>query len=192
MQTPILGIWASQISKKLSTNSYESIATVTVGAGGASSVSFSSIPSTYKHLQVRWVARTSAAAPGSEGDLIIVYGTPHAANGYGHMIFGNGTSASVVNSGGASFSQYASYTTSSTQGSSIFGAGILNVLDYSNSNKYKTWRTLGGWDSNGSGFVSLSGGLQADTSVLTGLTFAINSGNSFAQYTTFALYGIKG
>jgi hypothetical protein len=189
--TPIsLGIFAS--ANTTVNTSFESIATVTVGSGGSSTVSFSSIPSTYAHLQVRWIARTSAAAPGSEGDLIIVYGTPHANNGYAHMLYGNGSSASVTNTGGTAYSQYASYTTGSTQTASSFGAGVLDVLDYANTNKYKTWRTLGGWDGNGSGFISLSSGLQADSSALTGITFATNSGNSFAQYSTFALYGIKG
>lgn len=32
---------------------YDSIATTTVGAGGAASITFSSIPSTYQHLQIR-------------------------------------------------------------------------------------------------------------------------------------------
>ena len=44
------------------TSSYESIATVSVGSGGQSSIVFSSIPSTYKHLQLRAIARTDYAA----------------------------------------------------------------------------------------------------------------------------------
>ena len=48
---PILGIMASQISGHLSNPSYESIATYTVGAGGSSTMVFSSIPQTYKHLE---------------------------------------------------------------------------------------------------------------------------------------------
>ena len=171
---------------------YESISTVTVGAGGAASVSFSSIPSTYTHLQVRYIVRTSAAAPGPEGDLVIVYGTPHASNGYSHMLYGNGSSATSINSGGLGYSQFASYTSSSTQTASAFGVGILDVLDYTNTNKLKTWRTLGGWDANGSGLVTFASGIQNDTSALTAITFATNSGNSFAQYSSFALYGIKG
>jgi hypothetical protein len=192
--SPILGIYASQISGHLfaPSGAYDSIATVTVGSGGASTVTFTSIPSTYTHLQVRYIARTSSAAPGSEGDLVLVYGTPHAGNGYSHILFGNGSSTGASNSGGLAFSQYSSYATSSTQTASTFGTGILDVLDYSNPNKLKTWRTLGGWDANGSGFVNLTSGIQNDTSVLTGIGFAVNSGNSFAQHSQFALYGIRG
>jgi hypothetical protein len=191
---PILGIIASQISGHLfaPSGAYDSIATTTVGGGGAASVTFSSIPATYTHLQVRYIARTSAAAPGGEGDLVIVYGTPHAGNGYAHLLYGNGSTVTSTNSGGASFSQFASYTSSSTQTASAFGVGILDVLDYANTNKLKTWRTLGGWDANGSGLVTFASGLQNDTSALTAITFATNSGNSFAQYSQFALYGIRG
>ena len=42
--------------------SYESIATVTVGAGGSSSISFTSIPSTYKHLQIRAITRDTGTS----------------------------------------------------------------------------------------------------------------------------------
>ena len=52
---PILGIIASQDYNRV-TNSYESIATVTVGSGGSSSLTFSSIPATYTHLQIRYMA----------------------------------------------------------------------------------------------------------------------------------------
>ena len=53
---PILGIIASSIQGS-KTTAYESIATQTVGAGGVASVTFSSIPSTYKHLQLRIMSR---------------------------------------------------------------------------------------------------------------------------------------
>jgi hypothetical protein len=171
---------------------FESIATVTVGSGGASSVVFSSIPSTYKHLQIRYISRTSSTNANPEGDLAVVYGSPHAGNGYAHILYGNGSSAGAFNSGGVSYSQYASYTTTASQTANAFAAGVLDVLDYSNTNKLKTWRTLGGWDANGSGFISLSSGIHNDTSAITSISFGMNSGANFAQYSSFALYGIKG
>jgi hypothetical protein len=56
---PILGIIAS--SKLTVSNSYESIATTTVGSGGSATVTFSSIPATYKHLQVRTLIRSAGS-----------------------------------------------------------------------------------------------------------------------------------
>ena len=58
---PILGIIASSITGSTLT-SYESISTVTVGGGGSASVSFTSIPATYTHLQVRAIVRTTSAS----------------------------------------------------------------------------------------------------------------------------------
>jgi hypothetical protein len=55
---PILGIIASAITGNLVTTSYESIATVTVGGGGAATVAFTSIPATYTHLQIRGIGRS--------------------------------------------------------------------------------------------------------------------------------------
>ena len=61
----IPGIIASSYPRV--SNSYESIATVTVGAGGSSSISFTSIPSTYKHLQLRGIINsTKSGASGAD------------------------------------------------------------------------------------------------------------------------------
>ncbi len=61
---PILGTIASSFLTSLS--DYDSIASVLVGAGGQSAVEFTSIPNTYKHLQIRGIARqtTNAAQNG--------------------------------------------------------------------------------------------------------------------------------
>lgn len=96
-----LGILASQISGHLaSPTSYESIATVTVGAGGSSSISFSSIPSTYKHLQLRGIVRTTdTSAAASDGNYIgIRFNGDTGANYVAHNLYGNGGSA-VATSG---------------------------------------------------------------------------------------------
>ena len=61
---PILGVIASGISGHLTPpwpdNSYYQIGTTTVGAGGSSSITFSSIPATYTHLQIRGIASNTA------------------------------------------------------------------------------------------------------------------------------------
>jgi len=58
--TPMLGIMASAISGNLFTPSkdYDSIATVTVSTA-VSSITFSSIPATYRHLEIRFIAQNS-------------------------------------------------------------------------------------------------------------------------------------
>ena len=69
-------------------SSYESVATVTVGAGGSSSISFTSIPSTYKHLQLR----ISGLAGAADAYLYLNSDTTNS-NYYMHSLYGNGSSA---------------------------------------------------------------------------------------------------
>jgi len=164
---------------------YESIATVTVGAGGAGSVSFSSIPTTYQHLQIRWIARGSALA-----GLFWTFNSDTGANYARQRISADGTSAST--SGLAS--QNNIYTVASwgiPNGASIFAGGVYDLLDYDDTNKYKTLRGLAGQDSNGSGGVELVSGLWMNTAAVNAITVTPNTG-TFQQYSQFALYGIKG
>jgi hypothetical protein len=179
---PNLGIIASSISGKLT--SFESIATTTVGSGGASSITFSSIPTTYQHLQIRWFARGSALA-----GLYWTFNSDTGANYARHRISADGATVSV--SGLASQNQI--YTVASwgiPNGTSIFAGGVYDLLDYDNTNKYKTLRGLAGQDSNGSGGVEFVSGLWMNTAAVNAITIAPNTG-TFQQYTQFALYGIK-
>jgi len=185
---PILGIYASQISGHLfaPSGAYDSIATTTVGSGGASSVSFTSIPSTYKHLQVRILTRSTFGA--NEWPIFVQLNSSSSGYAY-HDLQGNGSSASA--SGSSSQSLYQLGDTSAASGTaSSFGVFILDILDYADTNKNKTGRTLYGYDLNGSGKVGLRSGLWANTSAVTSLSFG--TGGNFAEYSSFALYGVKG
>jgi hypothetical protein len=64
-------------------------------------------------------------------------------------------------------------------------------LDYTNTNKNKTARSLWGYDANGSGYVGLYSGLWRNTSAINRIDYVPASG-TFPQYSSFALYGIKG
>ena len=179
--SPILGIFASQ--GRVASTSYESIATVTVGAGGASNVEFTSIPNTYKHLQVRAIARVAAG----NAYMYVQFNGDTATNYTYHMLYGNGTTAAAdaaANTTGAA----ANYISSTA---STFGVLVQDVLDYADTNKFKTVRDLGGYDANGSGQVRLTSGLWRSTSAVTSLKIT-PSASSFTQYSQFALYGIKG
>ena len=185
---PILGIYASQISGHLSTNNFSSIATVTVGSGGASSITFSSIPSTYTHLQIRGISRSTYAGSG-DGTIVQFNGDTGSNYAY-HLLIGTGSS--VVSASATSYTNmYVGDTTGSTSTSGMFGAFVLDLLDYANTNKYKTLRTLNGNDQNGSGSVRFVSGLWQNSAAVN--TITINSFNSagFSQYSSFALYGIK-
>ena len=185
--SPILGIYASQISGHLSTNNFSSIATVTVGSGGTSTVTFSSIPSTYTHLQIRGILRHTPDSP-SYG-LCSYFNGDTGSNYSFHTLQSDGSSASAS----GSVSQIVivnSQMPGSGATANAFGAVYIDVLDYANTNKYKTSRSLGGWDGNGSGYINLYSGSWRNTAAITSISLTPYN-DSFAQYSSFALYGVK-
>jgi hypothetical protein len=79
-----------------------------------------------------------------------------------------------------------------TATASTFGAGVVDILDYTNTNKYTTNRAGQGYDRNGAGRVYLASSLWMNTAAVSTITFTEYNGNNFAEYSSFALYGIKG
>lgn len=183
----ILGIYASQISGHLANYAYESISTVTVGSA-VSSISFTSIPSTYKHLQIRLMARDSRSIV-AEG-YVLQFNGDTAGNYSDHLLYGDGSSAaSVSNVNSTYISPYA--IASANAGTNTFGVSIVDVLDYQNTNKYKTIRALTGTDNNGNGSIGFSSGNWRNTSAISSILIGAQVGN-WQPNSKFALYGIKG
>lgn len=186
----ILGILDSGGAAAGGGTSYESIATVTVGSGGAANIEFTSIPGTYTHLQIRGIGRTARSA--QVGDpLLFTFNSDTGSNYNYHYLQGDGSGVSV----GASTSQsniWIYRATGAGATASVFGTVVVDILDYKDTNKFKTVRGLGGVDNNGSGDISLSSGAWRSTAAIS--TIAINnfSATNFQQYSQFALYGIKG
>lgn len=174
------------------TNSYESIATVTVGSGGASSITISSIPSTFKHLQIRGIAKGNRAV--YVDDLGMRFNSDSGSNYSFHRIYGFG-SGSPGADGGASQSamnigQVAGGTVNNASG---LGGIVIDVLDYTSVNKNKTVRSLSGYDDNGQGAIEFASGSWYNSSTaVSSITFLPLIGSLLAEKTTFALYGIKG
>jgi hypothetical protein len=171
--------------------SFESIATVTVGSGGSSEINFTSIPATFTHLQVRIIARTASVAT-SDG-LLMRVGTSGSIDTtstlWGHNLMGNGSSATSGSRSSTNIELVQTTAASSTSG--IFGVAVIDILDYANTNKAKTFRSLTGHDQNGSGQVRLmSGSYGANTNAITDLRF-FSAFSNVAQYSQFALYGIR-
>jgi len=183
----LLNIIAGSLSVGVtpSTSSYESIATVTVGAGGSSSISFTSIPSTYTHLQIKGIARDAS----SNGEIKIEFNSDTTTTNYRkHVLYGDGSSAYASSSNNNTCSPIAY----SGQTANAFEAIIIDILDYANTNKNTTIRTLFGKDLNGSGDVGLHSNLWVNTNAVSQIDLKVVGGSNFAQYSQFALYGIKG
>ncbi len=168
-------------------SSYESIATVTVGSGGTANITFSSIPQTYTHLQLRGISKETNAGFGMNNCPAYFNGDTTSSNYSSHNINGNGstagTSGSANSAGGSWYNAY---------GSNLGFAGIIfDILDYTNTNKFKTFRAFTGSDTNGSGGgIYLSSNNWRNTAAITSIR--LQTDVSFAQFSSFALYGIKG
>ena len=165
------------------------IAMVEVGSGGSATVTFSSIPATYTHLQVRSIARSTEAVSSNALIMYLNNVTTAASNYSTHLLSGNGANAQAY---GSSNDVIQNVITAGSNTASNFGVAVFDILDYTNTNKTKTVRALGGYDDNGSsGIVRFSSGmLHSSTAAIT--TIRLNpSGGNFAQYSQFALYGIK-
>lgn len=185
--SPILGIWASAIQPSLNATSYESIQTVTLSSA-ASTISFTSIPGTYKHLQIRGIGR--AANSVTDENLIIQFNSDTGANYSLHNLYGTGSATGANASANATVSYFARVSGASST-ANIFGVAVADILDYADTNKYKTLRSLSGHDQNGSGYITLMSGSWRNTAAITTVTIKNDSGSNIASGSTFALYGIK-
>ena len=159
-------------------------------ASTAGSVTFSNIPQNYKHLQLRVFAQTNYSYPGSDGLLVTINNDTTTTYRH-HQMFGQGATVTANN-------------TSSTDGFYInrfgntsnghWGACITDILDYANTNKYKTARSLGGVEWNGSieGAVYYSSGLYPNTSPITTIKISSFSPAVLSVNSRISLYGLKG
>ena len=184
---PILGIMASQVTGHLfaPSGAYDSIATLTAN-GSVDTLTFSSIPQTYTHLQIRGIAN----AGGTTSTMNIRFNGDSSSIYTRHRLIGDGSTASALGQTGQSQIPFLGNAGLPTLANS-YGVFILDILDYANTSKYKTARVLSGSENNGSGGVDFTSGLWPDTSAINSVTLRINT-SLYTNLTTFALYGIKG
>lgn len=157
------------------------------GTGSSATITFSNIPQTYQHLQIRLLARTTS---NYQRDTVFVRFNGDSASSYPwHRIQADGSSATAY---GTTTNNYIQTTNipANTLGANIMGAGIIDIHDYASTTKNKTLRHIGGNDSNGAGYLLLTSGLWMSTSAITSITL-LTDGN-FTTSSTFALYGYKG
>ena len=170
------------------TGSYESIAT-TLGTGSSATISFSAIPQTYKHLQIRFMARVANAD--TANNQFVQFNSDTATNYSWHILEADGST--VTSNGFATQSSMIGGRISAASATAgVMGVGIVDILDYANTNKYKTIRTLTGQERNGAGVIRLESGNWRNTAAITSIQFSNNSSTNYTTDTQFVLYGIKG
>ena len=191
MLNSLVGIIASS-GGAAAGGAYESIATVTASTT-QSSLTFSSIPSTYAHLEIRGIARDTIADNGAV-NIKLQFNSDTGSNYTRHDLRGDGTNA-TGNGGTAQDSiTLISGSMGDSATASTFGASIITIADYASTTRNKTVRAFCGSDANtasGNFLMSLSSGLWLNTAAITSITM-LPGQTAFKAGTTFALYGIKG
>jgi hypothetical protein len=157
------------------------------GTGSGAGITFSNIPQTYSHLQVRITGRSLSSAAyatiysGMNGD---VFTNPNYTT---HVIYGNGSGASVIGQSSVNqinISQFPWAAVAANNQSSV----IVDILDYTSTTKNKVMKWMGGWDANGDGRAFMGSAMRMNTAAITELTFTPDGG--FATSSRIDLYGI--
>jgi hypothetical protein len=171
------------------TGGYDSLATVIVPSGGLSTITFAGIPTGYKHLQLRCIGRTTGVFDNDAG--LITFNSDSAANYSAHNLRTNGGVTAAGGDANLNYGVLQRFSGADTT-SGVFGIVIVDILDYANTNKFKTFKNLGGHDNNGTGVAYLGSSLWRSTAAITSMTIAAPSqGGVWAQHSHFALYGVK-
>jgi hypothetical protein len=160
------------------------------GTGSSGTITFSSIPSTFKHLQLRVAGRNTTTDTTGNMYLVQLNSDTTAANYKSHRLFGSGTSVSSDESSAWSGISFG-YTTSGSSTASAHSAYIMDIMDYSLTTKNKTTRTLGGFYVTDYKQVSLTSGVWLNTSAVTSLTIETYGTDNFTSTSRFSLYGVS-
>lgn len=170
---------------------FESIASAT-GTGSSGTITFSSIPSNYQHLQIRVFGVSTNTSQDTSTGIYVTFNGDSGTNYTRHALEGDGAGLYLTGSTGNSYIYVRSHALST--GGNIGGASVIDIHDYANTSKYTTLRAFGGADLNTTtnlrAFVGLFSGLWLNTSAVSSITIQSGGGN-FATSSQFALYGIK-
>jgi hypothetical protein len=151
---------------------------------GNTSITFSSIPQNYKHLQLRLLGTDGA----SNTIFLTFNGDTTIGNHKNHTISANGST--VVAATALAYIQIAGQYYGGSSNASYLSAVISDIHNYASTTQNKTVRSFSGYDANGSGVVELDSGVWLSTAAITSIKVEI--GGTFSTGSTVALYGMVG
>jgi hypothetical protein len=170
-------------------NTFKKIQTVTVGAGGSSTIAFTSIPQTYTDLKVVLSVRSDRNS-GTQSDFQLRFNSA-SANYSRRTVQGSGSAATSISGSAESFGSIG-VATQDTDTASVFGSSEVYIPNYTSAN-FKSYSADTVRENNAtSGYQGLVAGLWSDTAAITSITFYVESNTqSFKQYSTATLYGVS-
>ena len=191
MTLSALGIFSAAGAGGVAAGDYELIES-NILTGTQASITFSSLgsySSTYKHLQLRVTGRSTTTF-GNENDSFYIRFNGDSGNNYSfHQLSGNGSS---VSSSAATSQPYAAVLmmASNGAGASIFGAGVVDILDSYSTSKNKTIRSFTGVYVNTQRFAMIRSSAWLNTASITSITVGSIDGSMVAG-SRLSLYGVK-
>lgn len=161
-------------------------------ASSAASVTFSSIPQDYKHLQIRAVIRTDRAASGT--NVQAHYNSDTGGNYRFHNLYGTGASVFSNDSGASATRAIYKLAAAASSVANNYSPMVADILDYSSTTKNTTTRVFHGFDDPnfGGSEVGLQSSVWLNTAALTSITFTDFTAANLGIGTRFSLYGIRG
>lgn len=161
---------------------FESLETITVGSTGASTITFSSIPSTYAHLQVR-------ALNVSADTYVDIQFNGDTGNNYNFQQIetSNGT---ISGTGGTNIPGI--YAAQLGANATFPCYNIIDIYDYASTTRNKTVRSISGACSSSGGIMYFRSGVWKNSNAINQIRFRALPNGTFSQHTTYALYGIRG
>jgi hypothetical protein len=168
---------------------YEAIATVTVGSGGAANMTFSSIPQTYTDLVIK-ISGRSAFTTNTYDDIRFEFNGSAGTAYTTRMIYGDGASALstvTANIGNIAWA----FVSNANATANTFGNAEVYIPNYAGSTN-KSVSLDSASETNGTtAIAALAAGIWANTAAITSIKMTNISGTNFVQYSTATLYGIK-
>jgi len=166
-------------------NTFEAIATVTVGSGGAANIEFTSIPQTYTDLLVK--ASVRDARTGDIFSNLLIRFNGSSSNLSARRLFGNGTSAASS----APSSSIVTVLNGPLSTSNTFSSGEFYIPNYTSANNKSVSTDIVTENNATESYQELNAGLWSDSSAITSITLLSNYSVNLVQYSTATLYGIK-
>jgi hypothetical protein len=163
------------------------IATVTVGAGGASSIDFSSIPSTYTDLCIKFSGRGTVSSTVTSWLMRLNSSTTSYSS---KRLYGTGSSVASNDGSGGGVYLVVSTMPASTGTASTFGNTDIYIPNYAGSTNKSVSIDDVQENNLSTAYAELAASLWSNTSAITSISIFPDSGN-MAQYSTATLYGIS-
>jgi hypothetical protein len=159
---------------------------VSVGSGGAASIDFSSIPSTYTDLVVFFSARGVATSDFPATGLKF---NGSATSYSSRFLLGSGSAASSGVGGTSTYIRLGN-ADGSIQTGSTFASTFIYIPNYAGSTNKSVSIDMVSESNTTAAYSNLSAGLWSNTATISSISLFIDGAN-LAQYSSAYLYGVS-